>query len=175
MIRIGGGKLRGKKIEVPSYLEVPTKEVVRLAMMNALQGVLLNSKVLDLCAGSGALGIESLSRGAKEATFIEKEEEGVRTILKNLVSCRLSPQKVLKMDAETFCQKVEEQFNLIFFDPPYKERELYSRIYSLIVNRSLLVDGGLFILEYEGNFPLSVPIKKEYSHGRTKFAIIRKE
>ena len=176
MIRIGGRKYRGKKLEVPSYLEVPTKEVVRLAMMNAVQSHLFNADVLDLCAGSGALGIEALSRGASSATFVEKNPEGAKTIERNLSSLSFMKVKVEENDALTYLKETQSKFHLVFFDPPYSDRELYSEVFSLIEERGILIDGGAFIFEYEGESPLKIAEGKgkSYRHGRSRFGIIWK-
>ena len=173
MIRVGGGKYRGRELLVPSYLEVPTKEVVRMAMMNSVQFLLPDAPVLDVFAGSGALGIEAISRGAREATFLEMEPEGVWAIEENLRRLGIKDGKVIQGDALESLASLEGSFRLVFVDPPYKERVLYEKACRLLLSRGLLEDGGRILLEYEGDFPVpGISTLREKRHGRTSFAII---
>ncbi len=175
MIRVGGGRYRGRELAVPSYLEVPTKEVVRMAMMNAVQFLLPGASVLDVFAGSGALGIEAISRGAEGATFLEKEAEGVRTIEENLRRLGIKEGKVIQGDALRSLASLSGSFRIAFVDPPYKERGLYREACRLLLAGGLIEEGGRILLEYEGDFPVSgIRPLREKRHGRTSFAIIGK-
>lgn len=175
MIRVGGGKFRGREILVPSYLEVPTKEVVRMAMMNAVQFLLPGASVLDVFAGSGALGIEALSRGASKAVFLEKEPEGARTIEENLRRLDIKGGNVIQGDALESLRSLEGSYRIAFVDPPYREKRLYEESCRLLLSGGLLEEGGRILLEYEGEFPVPglIPLR-EKRHGRTSFAIIGK-
>ena len=99
MLRISGGKYRSRIIETPIEGTVPTKNRVREAMMNALQNDLPNGEVLDLFAGSGALGIEGLSRGAKCAVFVDQAPLAQRIIANNLTTLKATNATLLRCDA----------------------------------------------------------------------------
>ena len=122
-MRIIGGRWRGRKIGVPSAGDVrPTGDRVREAWFSILQFDVPNARVVDLCAGSGALGIEALSRGATHVTFVDAAPSALAMITKNLLSLRADPATyaLQRADAVQFARALPAQsFTLGFADPPY--------------------------------------------------------
>lgn len=121
-MRIVAGQWRGRTIEAPPGRDVrPTLDRVREAWMSILQHEIPGSRVLDLFAGSGALGLEALSRGAEWADFVESDSRTIRILKKNVES--LAPGDVLEIhrgDALAFARKLDAgAYDIAFADPPY--------------------------------------------------------
>lgn len=176
MVTIGGGKYRSRKIEVPSYLEVPTKSIVRLGVGNALTNYLRDATVLDLFAGSGAVGIELLSRGAKHCVFVDKEKESIEVIRRNLFALKEANGETLcsdSLEALKEFARLKRKFSIIFIDPPYRDIEMYKETISFIESNDLLEEKGILVIEDEQNLNLDIPCSsfREYHYGRTKITI----
>jgi 16S rRNA (guanine966-N2)-methyltransferase len=124
-MRIIGGAWRGRQIAVPTTVEVrPTGDRVREAWFSILQFDVPGARVLDLCAGSGALGIEALSRGAVHVTFVDAASAALAVIQKNLDALKAAPTAYTlhRGDAERFVNGLEaDAFSLAFADPPYAQ------------------------------------------------------
>jgi len=132
-IRIISGTYKGRYINVPASDKVrPTTDRVRETLFNILNNQIDfdGIRILDLYAGSGALGIEALSRGASEAYFIEKSHSFAGNLKENLSSLGITEKaKVFNMEAAAFIRKeLPVKFDLLFADPPYKYSELYTMI-----------------------------------------------
>jgi 16S rRNA (guanine966-N2)-methyltransferase len=180
MIKIVAGLYRSRTIEVPPSLEVPTKSIVRTGICNALANDFAGASVLDLFAGSGALGIEALSRGAKEAVFVDSSPEAVSTIQKNLATLHETHGEAFLGDALSLLgrfQKEKRQFDIVFLDPPYKEKELYLQASEELTRLGLLSGRGILVFEYEGELSPKqegFSFHKTYNYGRTQVLILRK-
>ena len=127
-IRIIGGKWKGRKIIFSEQLDVrPTGNKIRETLFNWLQGELLDAKCLDLFSGSGALGLEALSRGAKYVSFIEKNNKTARYIKKSLSEFEkeVTGKEVICADAIEWIQKNNEVFDIVFIDPPFIGDQIY--------------------------------------------------
>jgi len=179
MIRIAAGLYRSRIIETPASLTVPTKSMVREAMENALYQDLQGATVLDLFAGSGALALEALSRGAKEAYFVDSSMEACAVINRNIGT--------LKAKGKVFCEDFDKaisdfqaariRFDVVFLDPPYAMKDVYSSVPKDLLERGLLSDKAVVALEFEGevNAPLSLfTSSKRYHYGRTDVLILRR-
>lgn len=122
-MRIIGGSWRGRTIRVPAVGEVrPTGDRVREAWFSIIQFEVPKARVVDLCAGSGALGIEALSRGATHVTFVDASSSALATIQRNLdvLGADRARYALRKADAEQFIRGVPvDEFSLGFADPPY--------------------------------------------------------
>jgi 16S rRNA (guanine966-N2)-methyltransferase len=121
-VRIVAGKWKGRRIAPPSDRKTrPTADRVREAWMSIVQMNVDGARVLDLFAGSGALGIEALSRGAREAVFVEVAPRTVRALKTNLVALEAGPEAIVhQADALRFADKLAPgDFDLAFADPPY--------------------------------------------------------
>lgn len=124
-MRVISGILKGKKLQSFSSPKIrPTSDRVKESLFNILgNGLIEGAAVLDLFSGTGNLGIESLSRGAKSACFAEKDRESLKTLKANLNSCGLTDKAdIISLDVLKALQLLEERgrpFDLIFLDPPY--------------------------------------------------------
>lgn len=126
-MRIAGGRLKNHKLSSPKgRLTRPTVEKLRQAVFNICQHDIHDAKFLDIFAGSGAMGIEALSRGAAHATFIENSRAALQTIRENLTRLNLMSQAtILPGDALKMLNKLSlnnHSFDLIYADPPYGEK-----------------------------------------------------
>ncbi|MEO5969586.1 MAG: 16S rRNA (guanine(966)-N(2))-methyltransferase RsmD [Bdellovibrionia bacterium] len=125
MIRLTGGLFRGRVIHTPANADTrPTQARLRQALFNSLQAHTESAKVLDLFAGSGALGFEALSRGAKEVVFVEKSRTASALIQKNAQLLKVTEQvHIITGSVETALEKLKHfgPFDLVFADPPYED------------------------------------------------------
>jgi 16S rRNA (guanine966-N2)-methyltransferase len=161
-LRIIGGTLRGKKLHPFHGKGIrPTSDRTREAIFNILSDRVPGAVVLDLFAGSGALGIEALSRGADMATFIDMAPAAVSLLEKNLRSCKLKARaRIISWDIErnlNCLQSHDRPYNLIFLDPPYHKGMLLPTLSHLKTNRALIPDACL-VLEHGSPDELPLPI-----------------
>jgi 16S rRNA (guanine966-N2)-methyltransferase len=151
VVRITGGIFKGRKLLVPSVPNLrPTTDRVRESLFNILGSQVDGKRVLDLFAGSGALGIEALSRGAAEAIFVERDKRVADVLRKNISVCNFEDRSlVLTMPADkailTLTRR-SERFHLIFMDPPYHSSLASS---TLAFIPPLLTDEGIVIVEHD--------------------------
>ncbi len=150
-MRVTGGEFKGRPLKTtPGLAARPTTDKVRQSIFNILMNDIEGTTVLDLFAGSGALGIEALSRGAKEAVFIEQGHAQAEAIKQNLVSLDL-PKNIIKADYKGGCRKLAEegkQFDIVFADPPY-EKVPPDDVAKAVMQYNLLRIGGFLILEHK--------------------------
>jgi 16S rRNA (guanine966-N2)-methyltransferase len=126
-LRIVGGKFAGRDLASPSDFRVrPTAELVRGAMLNRLAPFLAGTRVLDLFAGTGALGLEALSRGAERADFVETRPASLHALKANITRLRVKERtRVFKKDALPYAAALRERsYDIAFVDPPYESRML---------------------------------------------------
>ena len=150
-MRVIAGTARGTKLKVPRGGAVrPTSGRVKEALFNILGPRVCGAVLWDLCAGSGAIGIEALSRGAAEAIFVERERAHLQTISENLDRAKLSDRaRLMGQDVEpalALLARRKEKADLIFSDPPYQEQTV-PELLKAISRYDLLDRGGLLILE----------------------------
>ena len=121
-MRVITGSARGRRLKELEGMETrPTTDRVKEGMFSALQFDIEGRKVLDLFAGTGQLGIECLSRGAKSAVFVDRRKDAVALIRENLKATELSHKaKVVSGDSMEYLKGVREKFDIIFLDPPYE-------------------------------------------------------
>jgi 16S rRNA (guanine(966)-N(2))-methyltransferase RsmD len=122
-MRIIAGAYKGRNLKSPPSLDVrPTSDRLRETLFNVIAPRIEDARFLDLCAGSGAVGIEALSRGASSATFIDRSRRSCMLIESNLKLCRVpEPQwDIYCAEANDFLKQTDSQWDLIYFDPPYK-------------------------------------------------------
>ncbi len=155
-MRITGGEFKGRQIIVPQKNVRPTSSLVKEAMFSMLNSLFLNYTVsieefncLDLFSGSGALGFEALSRGAKSVTFVDNSPESISTIKQNIKILHLDDQsKVIRSDVINFLNQNEVVFDLVFCDPPYGYSEfselLLAKYFRFGVFESNIDNGNLF-------------------------------
>ncbi len=148
-VRIIGGDWRGRKLEFPSTAQQlrPTPGNIRETLFNWLAYDIAGARCLDLYAGSGALGVEALSRGAAEVTFVESDNASSRLLKKNLTRLG-SKAKVYTMDARRFVRQVEGKWDIVFLDPPYRHGML-QQILRLLDEHGCMAQKGLIYIEAE--------------------------
>ncbi|MBI5492941.1 MAG: 16S rRNA (guanine(966)-N(2))-methyltransferase RsmD [Deltaproteobacteria bacterium] len=161
-MRVIGGIWKGRRLSSFRGLSVrPTSDKVREAVFNILPGDFPFKKVLDLFAGTGAMGIEALSRGAEEIVFVDSDPAAISIIRKNLDSLGYAGAGVLKRDAvsavRTFSKK-GERFGLIFIDPPYSSG-LVAQTLKAIDEEGIAEAGGIIVAEASKRAPVSGEFK----------------
>ena len=153
----------------------PTGDMVKEALFSIIQFEVEGSDFLDLFAGSGQLGIEALSRGARSAVFVDTSAEAVSAIEQNLKQTRLFDRaKVLRTDAEAFLSGRAGQFDFVLLDPPYRSPLLMKVLpMALGVTRP----GGAVICETDTPIPQTdeIPVGRAYRYGRVTLTVFRKE
>ncbi|MFC4764369.1 16S rRNA (guanine(966)-N(2))-methyltransferase RsmD [Dyella koreensis] len=119
-IRIIGGNLRNSRLNVPQLPGLrPTAERVRETLFNWLAPFIAGESCLDLCAGTGALGIEALSRGAAHVQFVERDARAAQALRDNLARLKVANGKVSAADAGAYLQGTAQPYGLVFLDPPF--------------------------------------------------------
>ena len=177
-LRVISGQARGRKLLAPEGLDTrPTTDRVKESMFNLLMPYLPCNKVLDLFAGSGALGIEALSRGSQYGIFIEADKAAVRIVKKNLELARQTDKaQVVEKDAFAFLSGTSTVFDTIFLDPPYNQG-LIERSLRLISERGILAPDGVIVAEceYGGEVPGDEYFKtvKSARYGKTNVFILK--
>ncbi|HCG77349.1 MAG: 16S rRNA (guanine(966)-N(2))-methyltransferase RsmD [bacterium (Candidatus Ratteibacteria) CG_4_10_14_3_um_filter_41_18] len=183
-MRIVGGIYRGKRLKIGRDLEVqPTKNRVREALFDILKDI-KEGTFLDLYAGLGTIGLEALSRGAKEVVFVEKREECVKIIEKNLNELGIKRKaKIYCLPAEealTILSKNGKKFKFIFLDPPYAIiLEKLKEILEMIGRHQFLIHGGTLILEHQRakNIPRIIApfyLYKQKEYGKSVLSFYKK-
>ena len=176
-MRVITGTAGGRKLKSPEGEAVrPTADHVKQAMFNILQFDLEGRRVLDLFGGSGQLGIEALSRGAREAVFVDSSRSSVQLIRENLKRCGLEG-RVLQTDALSYLSR-GEKFDVIIIDPPY-DGGLYSTVLERINAVDNLTEGGIIVCEARAGTELPDMIapyrrERERRYGSVKLCIYSK-
>jgi len=153
-VRIISGKYGGRILTPPKRFKArPTTDKAKESLFNILGNMLdfEDLRVLDLFAGTGAIGLEFISRGAKEAVFIEKNFQHFNFIRQNLETLGIRNARAFKADAFRALQKLETGFDIVFADPPYALETLDS-IPSAVISTEVLLPGGWLILEHSGDY-----------------------
>ncbi len=166
MMRVDSGIYKGRRLLENKYDHIrPTTDKVRQALFVKLQFFVPDRKVLDLFCGTGAMGIEAVSRGAEKVVFVDKDPRSVDMTKSNLKNLGIN-EKVFKCDALTFLEKCDQTFDLIILDPPYKSG-LYEKVLLKIFEKNILAQDGIIVCEHakEDSFdysPFEVFDEKRY-------------
>lgn len=176
-MRVITGTAKGKQLSTLKGEEVrPTTDRVKEGMFSIIQFDILNSKVLDLFAGSGQLGIEALSRGAKMCTFVDNSREAQKIQLQNLKSTNLyKKSRVIFSDSISFL-KTTDKYDIIILDPPYNTDLL---LQALQIVSDKLNDNGIVICEHLKSLEMpdniqNISLQKQYKYGKIKLTTYRK-
>ena len=170
-MRVIAGTFKGRRLTAPRGMRTrPTADRVREALFSML-GDVGGARVLDLYAGSGALGIEALSRGAESALFVEREPRAVAAIERNLASLGVEA-RVARQDVLRFLARADGTFDLVFCDPPYDSA---SRLAGPLAERlpALIAEDARIVTESDKRNPLELPfpLLVERAYGDTRIAI----
>ena len=154
-LRVIGGRLSGRRFRVPRGGVRPTSDRVRESLFSRL-GELEGVRVLDLYAGSGALGIEAISRGAVEATFVEREALALGVLRENLAALGVDSISAIEAgDVPAVVRRLgraKERFDLVLIDPPYASEEP-TRAFEALVGAAVLAPGAMVVLERDRRHP----------------------
>lgn len=177
-MRVISGTVRGRRLKEPADNSIrPTTDKVKESIFNIIQFDIEGRNVLDLFAGTGQLGIECLSRGAKSVTFVDKSRDALSLVSQNLKLCGLEG-RVVCGDSIEFLRH-SGKFDVILIDPPYAE-ELVNDALKMIEFVDILTEGGIIVCEsmrekvlYDTKPPYFK--KKEYNYGKVKLTVFVKE
>ena len=173
-MRVIAGQYKGRRLRVPPGTHVrPTPDRVREALFSILGHAVVDARVLDLFAGSGALGIEALSRGAEHATFVDDDPTAVDAITRNLGEIGADGE-VKRRDALAFLAQTPARFDVVFADPPYSSAP---QLAGPLTERlpAVLAEEALIVTESDKRTPLELdlPLVTERDYGHTRIRIHR--
>jgi len=175
-LRIIGGRHRGRKLPVPAHPGLrPTSDRVRETLFNWLQPVIAGARCLDLFAGSGAIGFEALSRGAREVVMVESAAAVVRVLRSNVKRLGAEEVRVEQSDALRWLSGQSRPFDVVFLDPPYASG-LLEPAFSLLDRNGWLTPGAYVYLEASARAGLpSLPsgwhLLREKVAGQVRYAL----
>lgn len=176
-MRIIAGKYRSRiLVDFDSEGLRPTSDRVKESLFGILSPRIYGSRGLDLFCGSGNLGIEALSRGAKEVVFNDSAKASVEILKKNLRALKIEGQEILNCDYMSALERVSGTFDIIFLDPPYKEA-FESSALRKIAQRGLLSDGGVVVYEKDRLIEENIEGLERFDargYGKTYLSFFRK-
>ena len=157
MPRVVTGRFRGAILQAPEGDKTrPTTDKVKEALFSIIQSDVPDSEFLDLFAGSGQIGIEALSRGARHVTLVERSGQAAAIISRNISKIKLDGSDEIRVHKKSVAQALElmgqagEKFDIIFMDPPYRDvPQRLEEVTKLISDFKMLVDGGMLIAEHD--------------------------
>lgn len=179
-MRVITGKARGVSLKTPDgMLTRPTADRVKEALFSILNFEIPGANVLDLFGGTGQLGIEALSRGARHAVFVDAREEACKLIQENLRRTKLEGEgRVVRSDYLAYLNRCTEKYNIIFLDPPYGEDFLETAL-KRITEIDILQSDGIIVTERPLGKDLAMEFEgytrsKDYKYGKILLALYRK-
>ena len=180
-MRVVAGRAKGIALKTPTgMLTRPTADRVKEAMFSVIQFDLPGARILDLFGGTGQLGIEGISRGAKSATFVDMNDAACKLIKENLKRARMENEGVvIKSDYLSYLKRCKESYDIIILDPPYAEEFLENSL-KMITEIDILQSGGIIVTErpFGKDLLLDFPgytKSKDYKYGNTVLALFRKD
>lgn len=179
-MRVISGTAKGVSLKTPTGMETrPTTDRVKEAVFSIIQFHLPGARILDLFGGTGQLGIEGLSRGAKTAVFVDRREEACALIRENLRRAKLETNaRVVRSDYSAYLNRANEKFDIIFLDPPYGEDFLENAL-KRITEIDILQSGGIIVAERPLGKELSLEFpgfskSRDYKYGNTLIALYQR-
>ncbi len=180
-MRVISGKARGIQLKTPEGLRTrPTADRVKEALFSIIQFDVPGTRVLDLFGGTGQLGIEALSRGAKSAVFVDADEKACNLIKENLHRCKMDADgQVIRGDYLDYLTRCRQKFDIILLDPPYAEVFLENSL-KKITEIDILESGGIIVAERPVGKELLCDFSgfsrsKDYKYGQTLLTLYRKD
>jgi 16S rRNA (guanine(966)-N(2))-methyltransferase RsmD len=166
-MRIIAGSLRGRRLESPRWPGLrPSSDRLRETLFNVLGRRCEGARFLDLCAGTGAVGLEALSRGAAHVTFVDTDPRALRLVARNLAGCGVTGgYTILRSPVEDIAERLQGGFDLVFVDPPYDEPRLEAWIAAAAAQ---VGPEGLLIVEHARARPIPAD-----SGGLTRVRVVR--
>ncbi|MGM9613757.1 MAG: 16S rRNA (guanine(966)-N(2))-methyltransferase RsmD [Butyricicoccus sp.] len=178
-MRVISGSARGCKLQpVPGMNTRPTTDRVKESVFNIIQNEIRGARVLDLFAGTGQLGIETLSRGAASCDFVDHNRQALEVIRKNIAAARVGDRaRVHSSEAAAFVSRCGKgQYDLILLDPPYGGKILNDALF--VINRfDILAPSGIILCEsaLEDVFDAPLAPGREYRYGATRITVFRNQ
>lgn len=178
-MRIISGKRRGHKLVGFEGDGIrPTTDRVKESVFNLIQGYIADASVLDLFAGSGALGFEAMSRGAAQVVFVDEAKSSINVVEENASSLNFGDGvKIFNMPYKDFFRTSDESFDIIFLDPPYN-RGFIEPVLRDIVENGRLKDGGIIVLESDDTDMHSefdgLSVLKQRKYGRSYITVYQR-
>jgi 16S rRNA (guanine966-N2)-methyltransferase len=177
-IRIIGGNLRNSRLQVPDLPGLrPTPERVRETLFNWLAPMIEGARCLDLCAGTGALGIEACSRGAACVQFVERDARATQVLRENLARLKVDVGQVALLDASRFLQGAAQPCDLVFLDPPFA-LDLWTELARQLEQGGWLLPQALVYVESPAHgvpdLPANWQLHREARAGEVRFALYRR-
>lgn len=175
-LRIVGGQWRGRKLSFPHAGNIrPTPDRVRETLFNWLQHQLPGARCLDLFAGSGALGLEALSRGARKVDFVERQRVSAAKIGEHLRDLGGNGQ-VHCRDAFDFLQANADTFDIVFADPPFADRLLNTTLTALVDSKAIAEGGRVYVESAPGGLRSSLPagwdLLRQSKAGQVEYGLV---
>lgn len=177
MPRVLSGTARGTHLKSPNgILTRPTSDRAKEAIFNIIASGIEGSYFLDLFAGTGQMGIESLSRGGEKAVFIDVSKDSINLITTNLEKTKLTDKAlVLKGDYTVALKRIliEKPFDYIYIDPPYTESmKIFKKVVATLIEQKLVKESSVIILEHDfksipGDFVMNLKLKRSCKYGST--------
>ena len=147
-MKITSGEYKYRNIEVPKGIR-PTTEKVREAVFSMIREWIPGACVLDLFAGSGAMGLEALSRGAEKCWFSELNRQNFRVLLGNIDNCRAGEKSVaMNCDFKAAIARINDRLDIVILDPPYEQLDYYPQAIGLLEEKGLLDEGSIVVAEH---------------------------
>ncbi len=178
-MRIVGGEARGRRLFAPEGMDTrPTADRVRESLMSILGPRLPGARVIDLFAGSGALALEALSRGAQSAVLCESSAKACQVIRRNIEICKAQDRaQLIQQDCIRALETITGGFDIAFLDPPYRLEALYGQAAEALRARGLLNPGCVLVMEHPSKAGLtlgkSFEIYDERRYGECAIALVR--
>ena len=181
-MRVVAGSARGRRLKELQGMDTrPTTDKVKESMFNIIQFEIQDRKILDAFGGTGQLGIEALSRGARHCTFVEMSRDALSLLKENLKTTDLQDNaRVVQGDTIAFLSSCREQFDVILLDPPY-HTDLMDRAIESILRFDILAEHGIMVCETAAERELpALPEEvfepgRSYRYGQIKLSIFRRK
>ena len=180
-MRVIAGIYKGRKLEAPLDMSVrPTTDKVKEALFDIIMADVPGAVFCDLFAGSGAIGIEALSRGAEKCWFCDADRMSIRLVKANLRTCGIGDEaRIVTGDYKKTLRKITDKVDIFFIDPPY-ESGVYESCLSQIEILDLLTDDGIIITEHDSRTEIAEETDtfekvRDHRYGKTVLSVYRKK
>ena len=181
-MRIIGGQWRGRRLYAPEGMETrPTSDKVREALFNIIRNDVFDAQVYDVFAGSGALSLEALSRGAASAVMTEASRKAAAAIKRNIELCGAEEQVKLAVSEwqAAIPSLLGRQFSLVFVDPPNRMTEAYAEVIRRLLGENMLTEDALIVMEHARDailpeLPGEVELYDTRRYGDTCLSLVRR-
>ena len=181
-MRIIGGQWRGRRLFAPEGMETrPTSDKVREALFNIIRNDVFDARIWDVFAGSGALALEALSRGAEFAVLTDASRKASAAIKRNIELCGAQEQtRLLTTEWQGAVSSLKgQQFSLVFLDPPYKLTSAYADVVKRLLAENMLTEDALIVMEHSRDavlpeLPDEVDLYDTRRYGDTSLSLVRR-